>query len=113
LTALIDRNNIQIDGYTEDVLPLQPFRHKLEAFRWNVLDIDGHNLGAIVDACYQAQATQQQPTAIICNTIPGQGVEFMENLPVWHGQPPDKDQAREALRQLRTLGGRLDCRELS
>jgi len=108
LTVLIDRNNIQIDGYTEDVMPLQPFEHKLEAFRWNVLDIDGHNLQTIINALHQAQATQEQPTAIICNTIPGKGVDFMEDLPDWHGKPPNVTQAKDALQDLRTLSGRLE-----
>ncbi|MFZ1721893.1 MAG: transketolase [Microgenomates group bacterium] len=107
LTVLIDRNNIQIDGFTEDIMPLQPFKHKLEAFRWNVLDIDGHNIEHVIDACNQAKSTQEQPTAIICNTIPGKGVDFMENMVEWHGQSPDKKQAREALDDLRTLQGRI------
>lgn len=109
LTVLIDRNNIQIDGYTEDIMPLQPFKTKLEAFRWNVLDIDGHNLESIIDACHQAQATQEQPTAIICNTIPGKGVEFMQDLPEWHGRIATKDETKDALQQLRTLHGNIIC----
>ncbi len=103
LTVLIDRNNIQISGFTEDIMPLQPFKHKLEAFRWNVLDIDGHNIDSIIDACHQAQSTQEQPTAIICNTIPGKDVDFMENLPEWHGKPPNKKQAAEAIDELEEL----------
>ena len=107
LTALIDRNNIQIDGNTEDILPLQPLAAKLEAFRWQVLRIDGHNIEAIIDACNQAKATQEQPTAIICNTIPGKGVEFMENDFQWHGKPPGIGETAEALRQLRSLSGKI------
>jgi transketolase len=107
LTALIDRNNIQIDGYTEDIMPLQPFKTKLEAFRWNVLDIDGHNIEAIIDALNQAKSTQEQPTAIICNTIPGKGVEFMENDYEWHGKPPSGVEGAKALRELRSLKGRI------
>ena len=103
LTVLIDRNNIQISGFTEDIMPLQPFKHKLEAFRWNVLDIDGHNIDSIIDACHQAQSTQEQPTVIICNTIPGKDVDFMENLPEWHGKPPNKKQAAEAIDELEEL----------
>lgn len=109
LTVLIDRNNIQIDGHTEDVMPLQPFKSKLESFRFNVLSIDGHNFEAIINACHQAAATQEQPTAIICHTTPGKGVEFMENLPEWHGKPPDAGETIEALHQLRSLRGRIDC----
>ncbi len=107
ITVLLDRNNIQIDGYTEEVLPLEPFADKLEAFNWDVLSIDGHNIEAVVDACHQAQATQEKPTAIICNTIPGKGVDFMENLPEWHGKAPDAQQSKEALEDLRTLGGKI------
>lgn len=107
LTVLIDRNNIQIDGYTEDIVPLHPLRAKLEAFRWNVLEIDGHNIEAIVDACAQARATQDQPTAIICHTIPGKGVEYMQDNFEWHGKPPNPKQAKEALRELRSLKGRI------
>lgn len=107
LTVLIDRNNIQIDGYTEDILPLQPFASKLEAFRWQVLRIDGHNIEAVIDACDQAAATQEQPTAIICNTIPGKGVDFMENDFTWHGKPPNQQDAKEALNKLRSLAGRI------
>lgn len=103
LTVLIDRNNIQISGYTEDILPLQPFKNKIEAFRWNVLEIDGHNIESIIDACHQAQSTQEQPTAIICNTISGKDVGFMENLPEWHGKPPNEQEAKIAIKELETL----------
>lgn len=107
LTILIDRNNIQIDGYTEDILPLQPFEHKIAAFRWNVLDIDGHNIEQVIAACNQAESTLEQPTAIICNTIPGKGVEFMENLPEWHGKPPTESEAQDAIAAIRSLSGQL------
>lgn len=107
LTVLIDRNNIQIDGETEDIMPLQPFKTKIEAFRWNVMDVDGHNIEQIIDACKQAAATQEAPTAIICNTIPGKGVDFMENEYEWHGKPPTKDEAATAIEHLRSLGGNI------
>lgn len=107
LTTLVDRNNIQISGYTEEVMPLEPLRAKYEAFNWSVLEIDGHNIEAIVDAVNHARAIYENPTVIICHTIPGKGVEFMENLPEWHGKPPDAKQAKEALHQLRTLQGKI------
>jgi len=107
LTAIVDRNNIQIDGHTEDVMPLEPLREKWEAFGWHVLEIDGHNMHEIIDACNQARAISTKPTVIICNTIPGKGVDFMEYKFEWHGNPPNKEQAHEALRELRTLGGRI------
>lgn len=107
LTGLIDRNNIQIDGYTEDVMPLEPFKAKWESFGWHVLEVDGHNIREIIDACEEAKAIYENPTLIICHTIPGKGVDFMEYKYEWHGVPPNKDQAHEALKELRTLGGKI------
>lgn len=117
LTVLVDRNNIQIDGYTEDVMPLEPYRSKWEAFGWTVIDVDGHNMREIVDACNKAKAIAENPTLLICHTIPGKGVDFMEYRYEWHGVPPDAsdisgapkkgEQAKKALEELRTLGGRI------
>ena len=107
LTTIIDRNNIQIDGFTEDIMPLEPFKQKYESFGWHVLEIDGHNFEQIVDAVNEAQAIYEKPTAIIAHTIPGKGVDFMERNYLWHGKPPTKEEARIALRELRTLGGKI------
>lgn len=117
LTGLVDRNNIQIDGYTEDVMPLEPFKAKWEAFGWHVLEVDGHNIREIIDACNEARAIYEKPTVIICHTIPGKGVDFMEYRYEWHGVPPDSgdiagapkkgEQAKKALEELRTLGGKI------
>lgn len=107
LTALIDRNNIQIDGFTENIMPLEPLREKYEAFGWHVLEIDGHNIEEIIDGFNQAKAIFEKPTVIIAHTIPGKGVDFMENKFEWHGKPPNKDEARLALAQLRTLQGKI------
>lgn len=107
LTAIIDRNNIQIDGPTEEVMPLEPLAQKYEAFNWHVIEIDGHNMGAIIDACDQAKAIVEKPTVIIAHTIAGKGVDFMEYDFHWHGKPPKPEEAKEALRQLRTLGGKI------
>jgi len=107
LTVLVDRNNIQIDGFTEDIMPLQPLKEKIESFGWQVLTIDGHNIEAIIDACHQANSTQEQPSAIICNTIPGEGVDFMENVPKWHGDKVDKKTKHEALEDLRSMIGKI------
>ena len=101
LVAIIDRNNIQIDGFTEDIMPLNPLKEKYEAFNWNVLEIDGHNIEEIIDACSQAKAVHQKPTLIIANTIPGKGVSFMENKYEWHGKPPNKEEAKKALKELK------------
>ncbi len=117
LTAFVDRNNIQIDGYTENVMPLEPFRAKYEAFGWTVIDVDGHNIKEIIDAANKAKAIAENPTLIICHTIPGKGVDFMEYRYEWHGTPPDVseiagaphkgEQAKKALDELRTLGGKI------
>ncbi|HPW34352.1 MAG TPA: transketolase [Candidatus Paceibacterota bacterium] len=107
LTAIIDRNNIQIDGYTEDVMPLESLRDKYESFRWNVIDVNGHDIEEFIAAVYEAKAVYEKPTAIIAHTIPGKGVDFMERKFEWHGIPPTKEQAKEALKQLRTLGGKI------
>lgn len=101
LTALMDRNNIQIDGFTEDIMPLEPLRDKYEAFNWHVIEIDGHNMEEIIDAFSQAKAIFEKPTLIIAHTIPGKGVDFMENKFEWHGKPPNKEEAEEALKQLK------------
>jgi transketolase len=117
LTIIIDRNHIQIDGPTEQVMPLEDLAAKLKAFGWHVLEIDGHNFDQIIGACNEAKAIEEQPTAIIAHTIPGKGVDYMENDYRWHGNPPgtleipgdpaEADQARVALHELRTLGGRI------
>ncbi len=107
LTGIIDRNNIQIDGYTEDVMPLEPLEEKYKAFNWHILHIDGHNFREIIDACNHAKAVYEKPTVIIAHTIPGKGVDFMENKFEWHGKPPNKEEAQAALKQLRTLDGRI------
>jgi len=108
LTWIVDRNNIQIDGYTEDIMPLEPLVDKFEAFNWSVIEIDGHNITQFVDACRYAQTIWENPVVIIAHTIPGRGVDFMEFEPSWHGKPPgDADELQEALKDLRTLRGKL------
>jgi len=107
LTAFIDRNNIQIDGYTERIMPLEPLKEKYEAFGWNVMEIDGHNFEQIVSAVNEAKAISYEPTLIIAHTIPGKGVSFMEGKFEWHGKPPNKEQEQKALKELRTLGGKI------
>jgi len=107
LTAIIDRNNIQIDGSTEDVMSLEPLKEKFEAFKWHVIEIDGHNIEQFIDATNEAKAIHEKPTVIIAHTIPGKGVSFMENDYTWHGKPPTKEEAAKALNELRTLGGKI------
>lgn len=107
LTAIIDRNNIQIDGFTEDVMPLEPLREKFEAFSWHVLEVDGNNLRDIHDAIFEARAIFEKPVCIIAHTIPGKGVDFMEFDFTWHGKPPNAEEAKKALDELRSLGGKI------
>lgn len=117
LTVIVDRNNIQIDGPTEQVMPLDDLAAKWAAFNWHVIEIDGHNFDAIINACNLAKAITERPVCIIAHTIAGKGVDYMEYDYHWHGNPPGtlslpgdpdkKDQARVALHELRTLGGRI------
>ncbi len=107
LTAVMDRNNIQIDGFTENVMPLEPIKEKYESFGWHVLEVDGHNMEQIVDAVNVAKAIYEKPTLIIAHTIPGKGVSFMEKDYLWHGKPPTREEAKIALQELRTLGGKI------
>jgi transketolase len=107
LTAIIDRNNIQIDGPTEMVMPLEDLRGKWEAFGWHVLEIDGNDVEAVIDACTMAKAIVEKPVVIIAHTIPGKGVDFMEYDFHWHGAPPNHEQAKIALKELRTLRGKI------
>lgn len=104
---VIDRNNIQIDGFTENVMPLESLRHKYEAFNWKVFEVDGHNIEMFVDAIREAQAVYEQPVCIIAHTIPGKGVDFMERDYTWHGKPPNAEEAKRALQELRTLQGKI------
>ncbi|OGL22077.1 transketolase [Candidatus Saccharibacteria bacterium RIFCSPHIGHO2_01_FULL_45_15] len=108
LTAFVDRNNIQIDGTTEDVMPLEDLRGKWESFGWHVQEIDGHNIESIIDAASMARAITNKPSVIIAHTIPGKGVDFMEYDYHWHGMAPNSEQAKEALRKLRTLDGKIE-----
>jgi len=117
LTVFIDRNNIQIDGPTESIMPLEPLADKYRAFNWHVIEIDGHNIQQIIDACNEAKAITEHPTCILAHTIPGKGVSYMEYDFRWHGTPPglqnlpgspEKDeQVKIALHDLRTLKGKI------
>jgi transketolase len=108
LTVVIDRNNIQIDGYTENVMPLDYLRAKYESFNWFVQEVDGHNIRTFVNAVNQARAVHEKPSVIIAHTIPGYGVDFMENKFEWHGKPPNAEEANKALEELRTLQGKIE-----
>ena len=107
LTVFVDRNNIQIDGFTENIMPLEPLRAKYEAFNWHVLEIDGHNFEAIADAVAEARAIYEKPTVVIAHTIAGKGVSFMERDYLWHSKLFKPGEADAAIRELRTLGGKV------
>lgn len=107
LTAVIDRNNIQINGMTEQVMPLENFRDKYEAFGWHVLECDGNNIAAFIDVIDEAKAIYEKPTVIIAHTIPGKGIKEIEFDYTWHGKPPSKEEAAKFLAELRTLKGKI------
>lgn len=116
VVAIVDRNGIQIDGYTEDIMPLEPLHEKFSAFNWDVQEVDGHNMRSVYDAIGKAHAVFSQPSIIIAHTIPSKGVDVFERDFRWHGNPPglgpeDRvkrgDQARVALEKLRTLAGQI------
>jgi transketolase len=100
LIAIVDRNHIQIDGTTEDVMPLEPLDDKFKSFGWHVLAIDGNNVESIIDACALARAETERPSVILAYTTPGRGVDFMENDYKWHGKAPTADEAERAFEQL-------------
>lgn len=107
LTIIIDRNNIQIDGFTENVMPLEPLAAKLESFGFHVQEIDGHNMEDILRAFGTAKAVFEKPSAIIAHTIPGKGVHNFERDFKWHGMPPNKDQGASALIEIRSMNGKV------
>lgn len=107
LIVIIDRNNIQIDGYTEDIMPLGDLGAKYESFGWHVQEVDGHNFIAMNDAILKAKAVYEKPSVIVARTIPGKGVKEFERDYHWHGKPPSKEEADIALKELRTLGGKI------
>jgi transketolase len=105
--AITDRNNIQIDGPTEQIMPLEELRAKWQAFGWQVIDVNGNNIEAVIDACALGRAIVEKPVMILAHTVPGKGVDFMEYDYHWHGAPPDAKQAKQALHELRTLQGKI------
>jgi transketolase len=108
MIVIVDRNNIQIDGPTEVVMPLEDLHDKWESFGWHVLEIDGNDIEAVMDAVNMAKAIVEKPVVILAHTIPGKGVDFMEYDFHWHGVAPNHDQAKEALRQIHTLRGKIN-----
>jgi len=122
LIMIVDRNGIQIDGYTKDVMPLEPLAEKFESFNFDVQEVDGHNIRAMNDAIGKAQGVYGQPSVIIAHTIASKGVDVFERDFRWHGNPPGKgpedrvprsEQAKVALEKLRTLAGTISKRDIS
>lgn len=107
LTAVMDRNNIQIDGMTEEVMPLEPLADKYRAFNWHVLEVDGHNIRQFIEAVDEAKAIFEKPTMIIAHTIAGKGVPEIERDYHWHGKPPTKEEAKRFLKDIRSMKGKL------
>jgi transketolase len=107
LTAVLDRNNIQIDGMTENVMPLEPLADKYRAFNWHVLEVNGNNISGFIQAINEAKAIYEKPTIIIAHTIPGKGVPEIEFDYHWHGKPPSPEEGRRFLKEIRTMGGKL------
>lgn len=112
LIAFIDRNNIQIDGCTEDVMPLENLTAKWESFGWYVIDIDGNNIQSIIDVVNTAKAVTNKPCMIIAHTIPGKGVDFMEYDYKWHGVSPNAQQEKDALKELEMIDARITAGEI-
>jgi len=107
LIQVIDRNYIQIDGRTEDIMPLDPLKKKYESFNWNAIEIDGNDIKSFIEAVEKAKSMLDKPTIIIAKTIPGKGVSFMENDYHWHGKPPNKEEAVQALNELKVQSEKL------
>ena len=97
LCAILDRNGLQIDGPTEQIMSLGDIAKKWEAFGWHVIDIDGHDVPHVLDALHQAEAVVDKPTLILAHTVKGKGVSFMEGSTSWHGRPPNKDEYAKAM----------------
>ncbi len=121
LIVIIDRNGIQIDGYTKDIMPLEPLAEKLAAFNFDVQEVDGHSIRAVNDAIGKAQAVYSQPSVIIAHTVPAKGVDVFERDFRWHGNPPGKgpedkvekpEQAAVALKKLRSLAGTIEAADI-
>lgn len=109
LTVFVDRNNIQIDGNTEDIMPLEPFHEKYKSFNWEVLEIDGHNFEEIAAAAAEAQAIHERPTVVIAHTIPGKGVSYMENDYLWHSKVFKAGEVEKAIAELRAIREKLSA----
>lgn len=101
LTVIMDCNNLQNDNYVDQTIPVEPIADKWRAFNWNVMEIDGHDMTAVVEALETAKKVKNEPTIILARTIKGKGVSYMENVCEWHGKAPSQEQAQTALNEIR------------
>jgi transketolase len=108
LIAVVDRNNIQINGMTEKVMPLEPLADKWAAFGWHVLEVNGHNIAEFINAVEEAKAIVEKPTVIIARTIPGKGIKEIEYDYTWHGKAPSSEEEKKWLKELRTMQGKIE-----
>jgi transketolase len=100
LTAIVDKNSIQLSGFTKDIMNTDPLTKKFDSFGWNVIEINGHDLSQVLDALKKARTIKSQPTIIVAHTIKGKGVSFMENNVDFHGKAPNAEQLEKALKEL-------------
>src|ERR1035437_723113 len=103
LIAVVDRNNIQIDGFTEDTMPLEPLHAKWKSFNWHVIEVSGHDFRALNEVIEEAQEIYEKPTVIIAHTIPGKGIKEFERNYKWHGKAPSKEEGEMALKELKNF----------
>jgi len=103
LTAILDYNDVQLDGFVHDIMPMEPFVDKWKAFNWNVKEINGHNISEIIDAFNEVKNIKEKPSVIIAHTIKGKGVSYMENKSQWHGKAPTKEQLVQAIEEIERM----------
>lgn len=114
LTVIMDRNYIQIEGNTEEIMPLDPLADKYKSFNWNVIEVDGHNMEAVIDAMEQSKSQHAHPTLILADVVPGKGVSYMENEYTWHGKPPkSKEELDTALADLAAVRKTIEQDKMS
>ena len=101
ITAIIDYNDVQLDGFCHEIMPLEPFIKKWQSFNFEVVEIDGHSVKEILQALDVTKEIHDRPSVIIAHTIKGKGVSFMENEAKWHGLAPDDEQYRQAITELK------------
>src|SRR5688572_15895028 len=109
LVCIVDRNNIQIDGRTEDIMPLEPLAEKYRSFNWHVLECDGNSVSAVVDALEATKSLFDKPICVLTHNVPGKGVSYMENNFLWHSQPFKPGEAEAAVNELKSIGEKLEA----